>query len=165
MSGSAPDTVPHPCPRPLQAFSCCSSGMGSSPRQLLTFQRKAGSLLLSWVPFPEPRPVCEFVDISAPGSQPSHAESQGVRGRQGRGGEMRQGRRSGGGGIALTGTCEPRLSGWLLTPHSPGAPRSHPQHCRQVSAVLVFTGRMQTASRGSLSSWVAGVSPCPPEKW
>ncbi|XP_022452657.1 dynein light chain 4, axonemal isoform X1 [Neophocaena asiaeorientalis asiaeorientalis] len=71
-----------------EAFSCCSSGMGSSPRQLLTFQRKAGSLLLSWVPFPEPRPVCEFVDISAPGSQPSHAESQGVRGRQGRGGEM-----------------------------------------------------------------------------
>ncbi|TKC42596.1 hypothetical protein EI555_008985, partial [Monodon monoceros] len=60
----------------LAAFSCCSSGMGSSPRQLLTFQRKAGSLLLSWVPFPEPRPVCEFVDISAPGLQPSHAESQ-----------------------------------------------------------------------------------------
>ena len=37
-------------------------------------------------------------------------------------------------------------------------PRSRPQHCRQASAVLGCTGHMQMASRGSLSSGVAGAS-------
>lgn len=54
--------------------------------------------------------------------------------------------------MELAGTCQPPRPRALASPRIPGAPCPSAQHCRQVSAVLVFTGHVQMAPRRSPSS-------------
>lgn len=118
---------PAPAPVPSRALSCHSSGTASSPRQVLAFRRawRLSSVLCTSVPS---HAQCVTLLASVPpGSQPSHPESQGVKGAAGcgphaeEGGEVRQGRKRVGRWNSQARASRPPPSGSGLPSH-PGSP-------------------------------------------
>lgn len=129
---------PAPAPVPSRALSCHSSGTVSSPRQVLAFRRawRLSSVLCTSVPS---HAQCVTLLASVPpGSQPSHPESQGVKGAAGcgphaeEGGEVRQGRkRVGRWNSQARASRPPALGLWppLASREPPALPPSTADRC------------------------------------